>query len=139
MKFLTNRFTSYILFSTVSLLFFVKSYLETTIPCSKILKTKFMITIFLLNLKNISWKKTSLLLCKNDLLLLFHQFKGSTDGLRNDLQPYTVQSKVESHLPFGLEKMTSQELAYAWMATLVRPNSLLAQLRSHAISQGNKD
>ena len=80
-----------------------------------------------------------LILGNNDLLILFHQFKGSTDGLRNDLQPYTVQSKVESHLPFGLEKMTSQELAYAWMATLLRPNSLLAQLRSHAISQGNKD
>ena len=73
------------------------------------------------------------------ILILSHQFKGSTDGLRNDLRPYTIQSKVESHLPFGLEKMTSQELAYAWMATLLRPNSLLAQLRSHAISQGNKD
>ena len=73
------------------------------------------------------------------ILILSHQFKGSTDGLRNDLRPYTIQSKVESHLPFGLEKMTSQELAHAWMATLLRPNSLLAQLRSHAISQGNKD
>ena len=85
--------------------------------------------------------ESSLLLGKNDLLILFHQFKGSTDGLRQNqsLQPYTVQSKVESHLPFGLEKMTSQELAYAWMATLLRPNSLLAQLRSHAISQGSKD
>jgi hypothetical protein len=75
----------------------------------------------------------------SSFFLLFLQFIGSTDGLRDDLQPYTIQSKVESHLPFGLEKMTSQELAYAWMATLLRPNSLLAQLRSHAISQGSKD
>ena len=54
-----------------------------------------------------------------------------------DLRAFTVQSKVETQLPFGLEKLTSQELAYAWMATLVRPNSVLAHLRSHAISQGN--
>lgn len=44
---------------------------------------------------------------------------------------------MESQLPFGLEKLTPQELAFAWMATLVRPNSVLAHLRSHAISQGN--
>jgi len=66
--------------------------------------------------------------------------KGSTDGLwenseNGDLRPFTVQSKVETQLPFGLEKLTSQELAFAWMATLVRPNSVLAHLRSHAISQ----
>ena len=42
---------------------------------------------------------------------------------------------MESHLPFGLEKLTSKELAYAWMATLVRPNSILAHLRNHSISQ----
>ena len=54
------------------------------------------------------------------IIFRFSLISGSTDGLGIDLQPYTVQSKVESHLPFGLEKITSQELANAWMATLVR-------------------
>ena len=62
--------------------------------------------------------------------------KTSTDGLRDkDLQIFTLSSKLETQLPFGLEKLTAKELAEDWMATLLRPRSQLARLRIHAQSQ----
>ena len=58
--------------------------------------------------------------------------KGSTHGLRDyDLLPFTVSSKVEGQLPFGLEQISRKELAYDWLATMLRPNSWLARVRTN--------
>ena len=62
--------------------------------------------------------------------------KGSTHGLRDyDLLPFTVSSKMEGQLPFGLEQISKKELAHDWLATMLRPNSWLARVRTNIQDQ----
>ena len=62
--------------------------------------------------------------------------KGSTHGLREfDHMPFTVSSKVEGQLPFGLEQISKKELADDWLATMLRPNSGLARVRTNVEDQ----
>lgn len=64
--------------------------------------------------------------------------KGNTDGLKetgDNLEVFTVSTKLETQLPFGLEKCTAKELAHEWMATLLRPSSKLARVRIYAKTQ----
>jgi hypothetical protein len=63
--------------------------------------------------------------------------KGSTHGLKHDkgndyMTVFTLNTRLEGQIPLGIESLSRKELAFEWMSTMIRPNSILARMRVNA-------
>ena len=56
--------------------------------------------------------------------------RGATHGLQErNLETFTLSSKLETQMPYGLEQLNKKELVLDWIATMARINSKLARAR----------